>query len=420
VRQVARALVTMVLADPRSAEAAVRWVAREGVWGPALGLATAWRVVPQLRRRLAALSVELEAHTHRQLHEACIIAAIQSTAVTHRASVVLERLLGAGVPAMAFKGVGLIANLYPGPGQRMVNDADLLVKRDDLERTWAVLGDLRFTPVVEEPLAYVRDLDDYRPFEGAFLGNQCLVFVDADQVQIDLHWRLTVRPLAPMATENILRRAERVTLFGRQVRVAAPVDAITLTAHHAIRQNFAPASTLKDLADLRAWWSVQPVRWSPREVSEHAHQSGLGVPLQALWRILTTFDSATLAQSGVDTLSSRLSRREDQDATLLADLFHLQLQQGQVNQDLLCLLSPVTIKRFLLKRYRAPALSVRPIGDRQAYLGLSPPQPIRDRVARLSRALVRLTPRTLAGYRALLRAHLCQSRDSALDEAGRD
>jgi len=400
---VARALATVLLTDRPSTEHAARSITDQGAWGPALDLAIVWSVLPQLRRRI--LSVDIGADTHRQLHEACVIAAAQSTAIAHRASVVLERLRSAGISGMAFKGVGLMANLYSGPGQRMVNDVDLLVDRHDLERTWAVLADLRFAPVAEDPQSYVRGLDDYRPLEGASLGNQCLVFIDEDRVQVDLHWRLTVRPLAPMTTDEILRRAERVTLYGRPVLVAAPVDAITITAHHALRQSFAPASTLKDLVDLHTWCSVQQARWSVRDMSAHAHQSGMGVPLLALWKILVTFDATSVARSAADSLAHRLTRRQNRDAALLADLFHLQLRQGPVNHDLLCLLSAQTIKRFLLKRYRAPAASMRPVSDVPAELALGATLPLRERVAPLLRALARSTPRTLAACRALLRAH---------------
>jgi hypothetical protein len=403
-REVPQALARLLLGDRLVAHAAARQLSERHWWLPAVALAGAWRVTPQLRRRVAALSVVPDDAAQQRLHAASIAAALQSTSLAHRAATVLGRLHDTGVPAVAFKGVAVIAGLYPGPGQRMINDIDVLVTPDRTEQACEVLKALGFVPVVDRLNEYIEYLEQ-RPYEGAFSGNCFLVLMDADQHEVDLHWRLGTRPPPSLAAGAIIARAQAAQLYGTTIRVAAPADAIVLTAHHVLRDNFAPDTTVKDLCDLAAWWEVEGTRWRVAEVVIHAQRCGMSVPLLALWKILTSFDAESRARDGVEQLAAVCAPRERGDATRLADLFHAQVAGGRLNPDLLRLLSPTVIVRFLSRRVHRGAAVDYFTRQLEAEMHLEPHRSYAQRVGRLFRDVVRLRARTLSAYRALLRVH---------------
>ena len=403
-RDVTTDLARFVLGDVASAREAGRRLSHRADWRRAVALAAAWRVIPVLRSRVAACDADLDSVARRELHERSVAAAVQSTTLAHRAATALAHLDRAGVAAVAFKGVALIANLYDGPGQRMVGDVDILINRSDLEAACRSLAEVGFSPVIDDLDTYV-DFLDRRPYEGASSGNHFLVLKDLDGVEIDLHWRLSARPPAPMAAEHIIGRAEAATRYGHTFRVASPLDAMVLAVHHAVRANFAPDTTVKDLLDLAAWWRAQPGRWTVDDVMVQAQECELAAPLLALWGIVADFDCAAGPAPRVGELTAQVPARYARDAMLLREAFHLQLRHGRVNGDLLRALSPVTVARFFSRRWRNHAATVALSGRIEAELGLPPRRTDRERITDFIRELAHLSPRKLACYRALLRAH---------------
>jgi len=402
--QVSGPLARLVLGDAAQGRGAANRLSQLGRWDHAVALSVAWRVVPQLRRRLAALSISPDEAVQRRLHNVSVAAALQSTALAHRAVAVLHQLNNAGVPALTFKGIAGIADLYAGPGQRMVSDIDVLVDPDRLAAACEALKVLGFNPVVDRLNEYV-DYLERRPYEGAFSGHYFLVLIDADDIEVDLHWRLGTRPPPPLAASRLIARAGAARLYRNAIPVPAPADAIVLTAHHVLRDNFAPETTVKDLCDLAAWWEVEGSRWHIAEVVTHAQQCGVSVPLLALWKILVSFDAASRARDGVEQLAAVCAPREREDATRLAGLFQAQVEGGRLNPDLLRLLSPTVIARFVSRRLRRRAAVDYFTRHMEAEMHLEPHRSFTERVGRLFRDLLRLRGRTLSGYRALLRVH---------------
>jgi len=324
--------------------------------------------------------------------------------LARRAATALERLNEEGIPAIAFKGIGVIANLYGGAGRRMVSDIDVLIDYENLERACGVLADLGFKPLVDRLEDYLEYLAQ-RPYEGTFSGHYFLVLADQDRVEIDLHWQLGTGPTPFLGTRHVIERAETVRLYGASIRVASPVDAIILIAQHVLRDNFTPNTTVKDLCDLAAWWNVQSERWSVDDVVAQARDSRLVVPLLALWRILVAYNPASPALRGTRQCATMLGRREASDARRLAEFFQSNVEERCFNEDLLRLLSPSVVKRFVARRMRKRAEVEYFTHRLERELQLQPHQSYSQRVSQLLRDLVRLNRPAIAAYKALLRAH---------------
>ncbi len=396
-------LAAVVLGDRATAERAAQALSAGARWPAAVAMAAAWRVVPALRRRTGELGAGLDAESARDLGVRSRAAAMQATAVAHRAAAVLAALRTAGVPAVPFKGVGVIASLYRGAGQRMVQDMDILVAAPHVAAAADVFRGLGFAPITDRFAEYMEYLRD-RPREGAFAGNQYLIFTDVDRLEIDLHWQLGVRPPPALDAAGIIARAEPARLFGVDISAPAPPDAMLLTAHHVLRDGFAPATAIKDLCDLAAWWWEPSGRWTVAEVTAHARAAGLTVPLLALWKILASFDTTAALVEGTAALAGVCNAAERADAERLAQVFHWQLRHGQLNGDVLQLLSPLVVLRFLVRRLRRRR-TLEYFDERiESELGLPPPPSYGIRVTRLLRDLCRLERSVLTGYRALLRA----------------
>jgi hypothetical protein len=389
-------LIRLLLGDQDVSESAARRFSEKRRWGTAVGLATAWRVIPQLQRRLKMFDLSIDDRARDKLKELSVAAAAQAAYVARCGARVLLALGHAGVPAVAFKGLGLVGNLYQGAAERMLQDCDILVSEESLSKTCAVLTELGFSPLITVPL------DDWlRHIENrVYRTHGYIVFVNDDAVEIDLHWRLGTGRPGHLKAENIFRRSELAALYGMKVPVAAPLDAIALTAHHAIRSAFEPASTVKDMCDLLRWWEVEPGRWRIGDAVEHFKLCGLSKPVLALWKILAGINSRPAIVRGARQLEESVGREERAVADRFAELFWDQVEEGPVSKVLLALgvATPSSVWRFFSWRLttllNAPFRTLRRRVKRHE-------APLGTRVGRLFRECAHLNRQRLTAIRAL-------------------
>lgn len=330
------------------------------------------------------------------MEQSAAAGAAQAAFVARSGARALVELGRAGVEAVAFKGLGLVGNLYHGPAERMLQDCDILVSENGLAKTCAVLAELGFAPLI--PV----ELDDWlRHIENrVYRTHGYMVFIDADAIEIDLHWRLGTGSAGHLRAEDVFRRSERATLYGMEMPVAAPLDAIALTAHHAIRSAFEPSSTVKDLCDLLRWWDAPPERWRVGDAIEHVERCGLSKPVLALWKILAEINSEPAVALGARQLEAAVGRGDGAVADQFARLFWDQVEEGPVSKALLALgvTTPSSIWRFVSWRLttllNAPFRTLRRrVKRHEAPLGV--------RVGRLLRETTRLDRRRLSAIRAL-------------------
>lgn len=401
---IAAAVARIVLGDANNAMRSAADLRAHGAWHDAVRLAVAMHVVPPLRQRVARWALPLDDEAQRALHAASAAAAAQSAATAHRAVTVLKTLAAHGVRATAIKGIAAMANLYRGPGQRMLSDIDVLIDVSDLARACETLATIGFTCRIIDLEAYLTFLAN-RPQAGVTSGHHFLVFTDANGIEVDLHWRLSAEPPAGLQSRAMIERGEIAPLLGTPIRALAPIDAIMVLTHHVVRDNFHPHTTLKDLSELAEWWRVQPQRWPIDELQRQAGACGLASPLLALCRLLTSYDRDSRARAGSDGLTAVASPRERADAERLGDLFDGQLFGRTLNHDLLALLSPLVVLRFARRRLTQWNRTDYFARQLEATLDLPPRRPLISRVASVMRDLAHLTPTRLAEYRSLLRAH---------------
>lgn len=338
-------LADLLFGDTATVNAAAATLAADNHWHDLLKLSFQWRVTPQLWQRLQSASSGCPGEVGQEFSRLCRVIAVQSTTAAHRSLKVMQALEAAGIKAVAFKGIGVMASLYGKPSDRMVGDVDILIEPEALPAVFEALQPLGFTPVLPGELKdYLEYLEHRTRADNLFL-----IFKDASGFEVDLHWGLKATAGVEFSVSGILERGETVTLLQQPIPVASPTDAMLLSVHHSVRDDLAPASAIKDLCDLQSWWMNRD-RWQLDAVIQQAEKTGLLPALIALWQVLANYDAAHPAQAELVSLKRDLSPAIVNQAQNLQTLFTLQLQGENLNRDLVNGLNWSTVVRFIRRR----------------------------------------------------------------------
>ncbi|MFN2460765.1 MAG: nucleotidyltransferase family protein [Candidatus Velthaea sp.] len=388
------ALADLLFAPPAAARARLEQLRERGLSGVTIALAGQWRVAPALRARIEAAANDDE---RAQLRRLSAIAAAQSGLTVHRSRTVLGALRAADIDAVAIKGVALIAQLYGNDAAaRMIADLDIVVRETDYRRAERVLEDAGFVSMSPEFERHVASIA-----ASMRLHNFARTF-EHDGFQVDVHWRFGVQPPAALGVEAVLAHAETIALRGTPVRVAAPLDAMLVTVHHALRGYFTAQSTLKDAADLAAWWTRAPERWDLTELIAAARESDLATSLFALWSIVAQRDPAHACGAGVRALRAALPPSGVREAGRLLQFFESQLRAGDY--------APRTVEVYAFPEiWRRARARPRVAASGAAARPTTPRRPLHLRAAGFAGDLLRVAwqvcnVRRIPAYRAIAQA----------------
>lgn len=318
-------------------------------WNELLDLASAWRLIPQLSRQLDIASIKLNPVVADRIAQLETAAAAHSAMVCQMAAVALANCINRDVGVAAFKGVAAIALLYGSPSRRMVNDADVLLRFDQLEKAMEIFRASGFVPASDLDLERWNRVLEERvlPF------HDYIVVKNPHGVEIDVHWRIAAGGGHSLDMTQVLERSEKVKLQRKQVRVVAPLDSILLTAHHSLRERFRPHVAIKDLYDQMNWLDVIEPDELPLLVNR-AKEWGLETALLASWKAVGRLNRNSLAVKYQEETRSLFSTGSDEIADQLANYFALQLSEGSVSESMLGLssMSPAMVHRFFSSRWR--------------------------------------------------------------------
>ena len=309
-------LIPLLIGTPEQFSASAHRVANAEAWHLTIQQAEYWCVLHPLNSRIQEFGFPLDPAAKSDLALRCKQAFAASASVAHRGAELCAHLERSGVPAVLFKGLAAIIHLYAGPQERTVKDADILIREQDLKAAVSLLENLNLRP------GHGGDLDAYvnaiRNMPG-FAGNESLA-VDAPPFEhLDVHWRLGRRPIEEMQVERIISRAVRGSLLGTDLLVISPADGLVLSAHHALRNRFAPSGMIRDVLDARRWLDLLKRRGELDDALAHVERCHLAPAVFAL---------AVIA--GKEPAVQRLASGEGRE---LAGLFHLQARYGPVGQD---------------------------------------------------------------------------------------
>jgi hypothetical protein len=155
---------------------------------------------------------------------------LRNQVLLNRAAQVVGGLQAAGIQCLLLKGLALLVEVYQDEGGRYLEDFDLLVHPEDVERAVHLLNALGW----KSPL----------PDEVSTQKSHAHGFSNAEGFSCDLHWHLLRRRYAPVE-ETLLWRAKRPIQLRDE-------PAFTLCVEHLL---------LHLCVHGMSWETVPPIRW---------------------------------------------------------------------------------------------------------------------------------------------------------------
>lgn len=155
---------------------------------------------------------------------------------------VLGALSDRGIPCIVLKGAALLEGTYADFGARPMDDVDLLVREEDLDRTAETLASLKF--VADEW---------FRPAEWYRAALHHLVPMARDGVIVEVHHALLPPTHAPtVSIDELWARAVPATIAGRStLTLSATHHLLHLVQHLALSHRF--VGGLPRLVDIAEW-----------------------------------------------------------------------------------------------------------------------------------------------------------------------
>jgi hypothetical protein len=324
-------MVEVLLAGDGRAGDAARHLSETGSWSEALALAQAWKVIPQLSARIQSLHIELPTADKGTLRREFLEAYAHSAMRVTKAIPAIGELQQAGIPVVAFKGAASMALLYGDPKHRTIADVDLLILRNNLRDALVCLERSGFarrgSETLEEYLRFVKNAP-------GLAGNQSITLFGNEGGEIDLHWTLDGSGLG---TEEILERAGTARLMGATIPVVDPKDGYLLTVHHVIREGVAIEGAGRDLFDIRLWCEHLQENHQLDAAMKWVARSGYQASALAVASLLRSYDDSSAAARAAELLNELTSPSERRSAALLTELFHYQIGNGRLAEDVLYL-----------------------------------------------------------------------------------
>lgn len=211
-------------------------------WEALVAIALRQGVAPLLYRRLQETGTEIPPPLFQTLADEYRGTALRNMQLFQELSRIMRALEQAGIAPVLLKGAHIAQVAYRNVALRPMNDLDVLVARENLERAESVVQRLGYQPHPEVPA---------RAWALANHYHFCYYLPLQDPV-LELHWHIE-SPRSPF-TVNIaalVERAPQISLAGMCLRVLSPADLVLylclqISYHHLF--DFAALRTCFDLA----------------------------------------------------------------------------------------------------------------------------------------------------------------------------
>jgi hypothetical protein len=194
-------------------------------WAVLVTLAVRHGVAPLLYQRLVkekgAPAIPL--NFKQQLRAAYYACLGKNTMLYHELGEVLLQLQQANIPVVVLKGAYLAEEVYGNPALRPMQDIDLLVHMDDLQRNLAVLERMGYHPKWESNLEEEMDSIQHVP-----------TLAKPDHCDVEIHWTLAPSVLQlKFNVDEIWQQALPAVLGGVETLVMVPEHALVYQCMHA-------------------------------------------------------------------------------------------------------------------------------------------------------------------------------------------
>jgi Uncharacterised nucleotidyltransferase len=219
----------------------------ESDWAEVVVLAERHGVAPLLYERLTtgACPSAVPDRVRQSLREAFLMNGAKNALLYKELAQVLRALRQANIPVIVLKGAHLAASVFGHIAVRTMNDIDLLVGMNDLEKSASRLGDLGY-------FAEIKVLDIAAWCETC--RHWPRLFRPPPAPGLEIHWTLTLPSQFPhITTAGFWERSRPTTIAGVETRVLSPEDLLLYLCLHTAAEGVGPFRLgLRPLCDIAA------------------------------------------------------------------------------------------------------------------------------------------------------------------------
>ncbi|MCX9010267.1 MAG: nucleotidyltransferase family protein [Candidatus Methanoperedens sp.] len=219
-------------------------------WDYLLDVASRHSIAPLLYHNLANSDQRVPPEVMEHLKKQYYLNTIRNEVLYRELGRILEAQRDAEVEVVVLKGAALAETVYPDRGLRPFSDIDLLIRKENLNRTEDTLTKLGYT------------LDAYatpRGFSKKF--DYHLRYINGMSI-VELHWDLSLRASIYKYTnirpDALWRNARKSKVAGIDVLIPSPEDLIIHSCIHSAKHRY---SKLIWLYDIRQIAERHPIDW---------------------------------------------------------------------------------------------------------------------------------------------------------------
>ena len=182
-----------------------------------------FRLIPLLYKKLASTDQPLpQLNKLKGIYRQSLY---RNSLLFHKAFMIIAELEKMGVPVILLKGIALVAAYYEDIGARPMNDVDVLVREEDVEKT------LRFLKA-----------SGWHSKHGLSLGKPAkhihsLDLQNRDGYELDVHWRVFPQCSWAGADMALWEQTETVAFKGVTFMILNPTLQILHNCSHGVRWN---------------------------------------------------------------------------------------------------------------------------------------------------------------------------------------
>ncbi len=193
-------------------------------WNGIVELSLLHGVAPLLLARLRERNLQQSVPTEilKKLQSATLHTGLKNTKLYHELGNVLKGFVQESIPVIVLKGAHLAELVYPNIALRPMDDVDLLVRKNDLERVEKKLHEIGYGHLTAD----AERMKSTTPHHlTPFRKNGCS--------PVEVHWTLPSMGSFEKDADEIWARAHSVTIGGCETRVLSPVDLLLHVSIHA-------------------------------------------------------------------------------------------------------------------------------------------------------------------------------------------
>ncbi|MFM9115871.1 MAG: nucleotidyltransferase family protein [Planctomycetota bacterium] len=307
-------------------------VAEAEAWPAVIQHCRRWNVLPALAATMRSECLSLPASAAAGVVRESAIDVLRTKVCLRAGCDAVRLLIDAGIPAVAFKGAAVVAELHADGPRRVLKDVDVVIDPDTMPAALTLLEARGYRRSVgagklAEYIAFVQNSP------GA-AGNEAVSLTIGPGADLDLHWKL-----GRIDVPALLDTAKPANLVGIEVPIVRPAFGLLLSVHHAVRNDFVPDHVARDVIDCIGWFARLAEDSVESAVArEYAVRWGLGEAVAAMSLIARHFGHESWWCSDGSISAG---------ATDLAGLYLHQLDAGPINTDLAYLGSSRAIRQVL-------------------------------------------------------------------------